>query len=86
MTRFKKSVKEKLVELTTSIFIGSIIAVLFTVTEEPTLNAIAITTSEIPVLAERFIGYQQRLHFALLVLELAVLNGFLPIARLLLNV
>jgi len=35
---------------------------------------------------ERLVGVQQRLDFALLVLELAVLHSIFPVARLLLNV
>lgn len=73
-------------ELTARIFIRTIITVFFTVTEEPTLNAVSITTSKVTVLTEGFIGDQQRLHFALLILELAVLNRILPIASLFFNV
>lgn len=37
-------------------------------------------------MAKRFVGHQQRLHFAFFVLEFAVLHGLLPVAGLLLDV
>lgn len=73
-------------KLTAGILIRSICAVLLSVAEKPALDAVAITAREESVLAERLVGHQKRLHLALLVLELAVLDGLLPVARLLLDV
>lgn len=72
--------------LTTSVFVGPIGAVLLPVTEQPSLYTISITTGEEPILAERLIRKQQRLHLPLLVLQLAILHRILPIASLLVNV
>jgi hypothetical protein len=73
-------------QLTTRVLVGSIGAVFLAVAEEPTLNAVAITASEETILTERLVGDQQRLHLALLVLQLAVLHRVLPIAGLLLDI
>lgn len=73
-------------QLTTTVLIGSVRAIAFAVAEQTALHAGAVAASQKALLAQRFVGVQQRLHFALLALELAVLDGVFPVARLLLNV
>ncbi len=72
--------------LTAGVLVGAVVAVLFAVAEEATLDAGAVTAGERAVLAQGLVRVQQRLHLALLVLQLAVLDGVLPVARLLLDV
>lgn len=72
--------------LTARVFVGAIGAILLAVTEQPAFDAVAVTAGQEAVLAERFVGHQQWLHFALFVLEFAVLHGLLPVAGLLLDV
>jgi hypothetical protein len=72
--------------LTARVFIRAIAAILFAVAEESALDAVAVAAREEAVLAQRLVRDQQRLHLALLVLGLAVLDGLLPVARLLFDV
>lgn len=72
--------------LTAAVLVRTVRAVLFAVAEKSPFDAITIAASEEPVLAQRFVGVQQWLHFPLLVLQFAVLNGVLPVAGLLLDV
>lgn len=78
--------KLQICKLTASVLIGTIGAVLLAVAEQTTLNAVAIAAGQEAVLAEWLVCVQQRLHTALLVLALAVLNRLLPVAGLLLNI
>ena len=73
-------------QLTTTVLVGSIGAVFLSVAEEATLNAVAVSAGEEALLAQGLVGVQERLDLTLLVLQLAVLHGVLPVARLLLNV
>lgn len=73
-------------KLTATVLIGSVKAILFTIAEETALDAIAITARERALRTYRLIGVQERLHFALLVFQLAILDGVLPVACLFLNV
>lgn len=59
---------------------------LFTITEKSTFNAIAITACEETVLTEWLISYKKWLHFTFFVLQFAVFDSILPIARLLFNI
>jgi hypothetical protein len=72
--------------LTTRVLIRAVIAVLFAIAEQTALDAVAVAAREEPVLAQWLVRDEQRLHLALLVLQLAVLDGILPVARLLLDV
>lgn len=72
--------------LTARVFVGAIGAIFLAVTEQAAFDAVAVTAGQEAVLAERLVGHQQRLHFALFVLELAVLHGLLPVACLLFDV
>lgn len=72
--------------LTAAVLVGAIGAVLLAVAEQAALHAQGVAAREEALLADRLVGVQQRLDLALLVLQLAVLDGVLPVARLLLNV
>lgn len=76
----------RVMSLTTSVFVGPIRTILLSVTEQPPLYTISITTSEESILTQRLIRKQQRLHLPLLVLQLAILHGILPIASLLIDI
>lgn len=72
--------------LTTSVFIRSVSAIFFAVTEQATFNTLTITTSQRVLWAKRFIGVQKWLNLAFLVLGLAVPDSFLPVTSLFLNI
>lgn len=72
--------------LTTNVLIGSIAAVLLSVAEQASLYARSVAASEETVLAERLLGVQQRFRLPLLILQLAVVHGVLPVAGLLVDV
>lgn len=73
-------------QLTTSVFIGAIATILFTVTEQATFNTVTITASQETILTQGFIGVEQRLDTTFLVLGFAVLDGLFPIASLFFNI
>lgn len=78
--------EQQLMTLTAWILIGTVGAVFFAVAEETTLNAVSVATRQEAILTERLVGYQQWLHFALLVLDFAILYSLLPVASLFLDV
>lgn len=57
-----------------------------TVAEETALDAVSISAGEMVLLTNGLVGEEQRLDLLFLGLELAVLDGGLPVASLLLNV
>lgn len=65
---FQKSIWNFFIQLTTWIFVRSICAVFFAVTEETSLNTVSITASQESILTKWLIGDQQGLHFTLLIL------------------
>lgn len=73
-------------KLTAWILIGTICTVFFAVAEETTFDTIAVTACQKPILTQWLIGDKQWLHFTFLVLQLAVLDSFLPVACLLFNI
>lgn len=73
-------------ELTANVLVGAVSAILLAVTEETSLDARSVTAREITILAKRFLGVEQGLGLSLLVLQFAVVDGVLPIARLLVDV
>lgn len=74
------------VSLTTTVLVGSVRTVLFSVTEQSSFYAVSVTASEEAVLTQRFVCEQQRFHLAFLVLQLAVLHRILPVASLFVDV
>ena len=74
------------IKLTTGVLIGAVIAVLVTVAEEPPLDAVAVAAGQVVLLADGLVGEEEGLHLLLLGLGVAVLDGGLPVAGLLLNV
>lgn len=72
--------------LTARIFVGAIGAILLSVTEQTAFNAVSVTAGQETVLTKRLVGHEQRLHLSLFALELAVLNGLLPVTGLFLDV
>lgn len=72
--------------LTANVLVRAVGTVLLPVTEETTLDAGSIAAREVAVLAERFLRVKQGLGLSLLVLQLAVVNGVLPVAGLLVDV
>lgn len=72
--------------LTARVLVGSITAILLSVTEESTFDAVAVAARQESILTQRFVGEQQRLHLALLVFHFAVFHGIFPVAGLLLDV
>lgn len=72
--------------LTTSVFIRSVSTIPLTVTEQATFNTLTVSAGEWVLRAEGLIGVQQWLNLALLVLNLAIPDGLLPIACLFLNI
>ena len=70
----------------TGVLVRAIVAVLLSVTEEAALNAVAVTAGEVVLLADGLVGEEQGLDLLLLGLGVAVLDGGLPVAGLLLNV
>lgn len=87
MGRHSEGRKQKVVvQLTARVLVRTIGTVLLAVTEQTTLDTVAVTAGQESVLAERLVRDQQGLDFPLAVLALAVLDGVLPVARLLLDV
>ena len=72
--------------LTTSIFVRSVITIPLVVTELAPLDAVAVSAGQVVLLAQGRVREEQGLHFLLPGLCVAVANGVLPIASLLLNV
>lgn len=72
--------------LTTTVFIRTISAVFFTVTEKSTFDTITVSTSQRTIWTQWFIGVQKRLYFALFVLKFAVFHSIFPVTSLLFNV
>lgn len=72
--------------LTASIFVGTVGTVFLSVTEQTPFYTGTVTAGEESVLAEGFVGKQERFYLAFFVLELAVLYGVFPIAGLLVDV
>jgi len=71
----------------TNIFIGSILAILFTIAEEILCDTDSITTSQfIGSLAERLVSHQERLCFLLSCKFITVLHSPLPVTCLLLKI
>jgi hypothetical protein len=68
------------------VLIGSIAAVLGSVTEETSLDAVAIAASQVVLLADGLLGVEQRLDLLLSGLGVAVPDGGLPVAGLLLDI
>lgn len=75
-----------LLRLTAAVLIRTVCAIPFAVAEKSALDAVTITAGQKTILAQRLVGVQQWLHLALLVLQLAVLDGIFPITCLLFNV
>lgn len=73
-------------KLTTRIFIGTIGTVFLAVTEETTFHAITISACQKAILTQWLIGDEQRLHFSLFILQLAILYRLLPVACLLFDI
>ena len=72
---------------TTNIFIGTILAILFTIAEEILCDTDSITTSQfIGSLAERLVSHQERLCFLLSCKFITVLHSPLPVTCLLLKI
>ena len=74
------------IQFTARVFVGSVGTVGHSVTEEAALDASAVVTGQHSFLAERLVGGQDRLDFALLLLDQTVFHLLFPVARLLLNV
>lgn len=72
--------------LTAGVLVRTVGTVLLAVAEKATLDTVAIAAGQESVLAERLVGDQQGLDLSLAVFVLAVLDGVLPVARLLLDV
>ena len=72
--------------LTASILIGAIVAVLGSVAEEPALNTVPVPAGQVVLLADGLLGVEQRLDLLLPGLCVAVPDGGLPVASLLLDV
>jgi len=72
--------------LTANVLIGAIGTILLPVAEETSLDTGSVSAREIAVLAERLLGIEQGLGLPLLVLQLAIVHGVLPIAGLLVDV
>ena len=72
--------------LTASVLIGAIVTILVSVTEETPLDTVAVTASEIVLLADGLVGEEKRLHLLLLGLGITVLDGGLPVTGLLLDI
>lgn len=72
--------------LTAWVLIGSVVTILFAITEQSTLNTIAITACEKTVLTQWLICYEKWLHFSFFILEFAVFDSVFPIACLLFNI
>ncbi len=72
--------------ITAGIFVRSIIAVLLPIAEEPPLDAVAIPTGQVVLLADGLVCEEERLHLLLFGLAIAVLHSSLPVTRLLLDV
>lgn len=73
-------------KFTANILVGAIGAILLAVAEEASLDARSVAAGEESVLAERFLGVEQRLGLPLLVLQFAIVDRVLPVARLLVDV
>lgn len=69
-----------------NILIGAVSAVFLSVTEETPLDTGSVTTREISILAEWFLGIKQGLGLPLFVLQFAIVDRVLPIAGLLVDV
>lgn len=69
-----------------SVLIGAVVALFLTVAEETAFNAVSISASKMVLLTNGLVGEEQRLDLLLLGLELAILDGGLPVASLLLDV
>lgn len=72
--------------LTATVFIGTIIAIGFTVTEKTALLTITTTACQLTLITERCFGVQFWLDFTLFALELAIFHRIFPITCLLLNI
>lgn len=72
--------------LTANVLIGAVRAVLLSVAEETSLDAGPVPAGEEAILTERLLGIEQGLGLPLFVLQLAIINGVLPVAGLLVDV
>ncbi|KYN23456.1 hypothetical protein ALC57_04330, partial [Trachymyrmex cornetzi] len=72
--------------LTANVFIRAVSAVFFSVTEETSLDTGSVTAREQAVLTERFLSVNHGFGLPLFVLQLAVVDGILPVAGLLIDV
>lgn len=72
--------------LTARVFVGAVGAILFTVTEESTLDAVGVTTRKEAILTQRFISVQQRFNFTFLIFQFAVFDGVFPVTSLFLDI
>ena len=72
--------------LTASILIGAIVAVLGSVAEEPALNTVPVPAGQVVLLADGLVREEERLGLLLLGHLVAVGDGPLPVAGLLLQV
>lgn len=73
-------------KFTANILVGAVGAILLAVTEKTPLDARSVPAREESILAKRFLGVEQRLGLSLLVLQFAIVDRVLPIARLLVDV
>jgi hypothetical protein len=76
----------RIVVFAASVLVGSVAAVLDSVTEESLLEAVSVSAGQVIVLADRLVRAQQRLDFALPGQLVAVVHCVLPVAGLLLEV
>ena len=72
--------------LTARVLVGTIVTVLLSVTEETALDTVAVTAGEVVLLTDGLVGEKKGLDLLLLGLEVAVLDGPLPVTGLLANV
>lgn len=72
--------------ITASVLVGAIVTVLVAITEKATLDAVAVTASQVVLLADGLVGDEQGLYLLLPGLEIAVLDRIFPVASLLLNI
>jgi hypothetical protein len=72
--------------LSARVFVRAVAAILDSITEEPLLETVSVSTCQMVVLANGFIRAQQRLHLSLPGQLITVLHCVLPIAGLFLQI